>query len=100
MPAYCYFDNLEVNDPAALEEYKRRVAPVVEAFGGRYVVLGGDIDVVEGAWKPVFPVMIEFPTMDAARRWYHSAEYRDIKAIRLGATRSNGIIFGSGLPTR
>lgn len=96
MPAYCFFDNLEVLDPAALEEYKHRVAPLVEAHGGRYVVLGGPVDVVEGTWSPAFPVMIEFPSLEAARGWYHSEEYREIRAIRLGATRSNGVIFGPG----
>jgi len=96
MSAYCFFDNLEVFDPAALEEYKRRVAPLVEAHGGRYVVLGGPVDVVEGTWSPTFPVMIEFPSIEAARRWYHSEEYREVRAIRLLATRSNGVIIGPG----
>jgi uncharacterized protein (DUF1330 family) len=93
MAAYCLFDNLEVLDPAALDEYKRRVAPLVEAHGGRYVVLGGAVAVVEGTWSPTFPVMIEFPSLDAARGWYHSDAYRELKAIRLRATRSDGVIL-------
>lgn len=94
MPAYCFFDNLEVLDPAALEEYKRRVAPLVAAHGGRYVVLGGPVEIVEGEWSPIFPVLIEFPSLEAARGWYHSDAYRELKAIRLHATRSNGVILG------
>lgn len=96
MPAYCFFDNLEVLDGAALEEYKQRVAPLVSAHGGRYVVLGGPVDVVEGTWSPTFPVMIEFPSIEAARGWYHSDEYREVRAIRLRATRSNGVIIAPG----
>ena len=94
MPAYCLFDNLEVHDAAALEEYRRRVAPVVAAHGGRYVVLGGPVEVVEGTWSPAFPVMIEFPDIEAARRWYASDAYRELKALRLSSTRSSGVIFG------
>lgn len=39
MPADCFFDILEVTDQAKLQESKGRVAPVVEQYGGRYIVL-------------------------------------------------------------
>ena len=93
MSAYCFFDNLEVTDAAKLEEYKNRVAPVVEKYGGRYIVLGGKMDVVEGDWQPVFPVIIEFPSLEQAHRWYASDEYRELKALRLSAVRSNAVFI-------
>ena len=68
----------------------------MEKFGGRYIVRGGPFEVVEGTYKPVLPVMIEFPSMDQARRWYDSEEYRDLKQLRLAATVSNGV-FMTGL---
>lgn len=95
MSGYALFDNLEVVDAESLEEYKRRVAPVVEAHGGKYVVLGGEVDVVEGSAPFTFPVLIEFPSVEAARRWYDSEAYRELKALRLRASRSNGVIFGA-----
>ncbi len=93
MSAYCFFDNLEVTDAAKLEEYKNRVAPVVEKYAGRYIVLGGKMDVVEGDWQPVFPVIIEFPSLEQAHRWYASDEYRELKALRLSAVRSNAVFI-------
>ena len=93
MSAYCFFDNLEVTDAAKLEEYKNRVAPVVEKYAGRYIVLGGRMDVVEGDWQPVFPVIIEFPSLEQAHRWYASDEYRELKALRLSAVRSNAVFI-------
>ena len=93
MSAYCFFDNLEVTDAAKLEEYKNRVAPVVEKYGGRYIVLGGKMDVVEGDWQPVFPVIIEFSSLEQAHRWYASDEYRELKALRLSAVRSNAVFI-------
>lgn len=93
MLAYCFFDNLEVTDAAKLEEYKNRVAPVVEKYAGRYIVLGGKMDVVEGDWQPVFPVIIEFPSLEQAHRWYASDEYRELKALRLSAVRSNAVFI-------
>lgn len=93
MPAYCLFDNLEVIDAAKLEEYKSRVAPVVEKYGGRYVVLGGKVELMEGQWRPTFPVMIEFPNLDRARQWYFSDEYRELKELRLSAVKSNAVLL-------
>jgi len=96
MSAYCLFDNLEVTDGAKLEEYKSRVLPTVQRYGGRYVVLGGGTDVVEGQWRPTYPVMLEFPSLEHAHRWYDSEEYRELKSLRLSAVRSNGV-FMEGL---
>ncbi len=93
MSAYCLFDNLEVTDPAKLEEYKKRVAPIVEQYGGRYIVAGGKMDVVEGDWRPTFPVMIEFPSLEQAHRWYDSEEYQKVKALRLSAVKSNAVFI-------
>ena len=93
MSAYCLFDNLEVTDPAKLEEYKNRALPVVEHYGGRYVVLGGKFDIVEGEWQPTFPVMIEFPNLEQAYRWYGSDEYQELKALRLSAVKSNAVFI-------
>lgn len=96
MPTYCLFDNLEVRDPAKLEEYKSRVGPIVERHGGRYVVVGGRTEAVEGQWRPTYPVMLVFPSLEHAHRWYDSEEYRELKSLRLSAVRSNGV-FMEGL---
>jgi uncharacterized protein (DUF1330 family) len=93
MSAYCLFDNLEVHDVSKLETYKSRVAAVVQQYGGRYVVLGGKVDLMEGTWRPTFPVMIEFPSLDQAHRWYDSREYRELKELRLSAGRFNAVFI-------
>ena len=94
MSSYAFFDNVRVLDPEALQDYKERVRSVVERFGGRYVALGGAVEQLEGDWRPVFPVMIEFPDLDAARRWYASAEYAELKALRLSAVKGNAVLIG------
>ena len=68
MAAYCLFDNLEVVDGLKMEEYKARVATVVQRYGGRYLVRGGKVELMEGQWRPSFPVMIEFPESRARSR--------------------------------
>lgn len=91
--AFCLFDNLEITDQAKLEEYKERVFPVVSAFGGRYIVASERIRVVEGNWQPRYLVMIEFPSFDAATRWYESDEYRELKLLRQSSGKFHGIIM-------
>ena len=93
MSAYFLFENLEVVDPDKLEEYKRRVPPVVESFGGRYRVLGGPTTVFEGHWEPRYPVIIEFDSAERARAWYESDQYRELRALRQSAVVCNGVLI-------
>lgn len=93
MSAYCFFDILEVTDAEKMETYRAGVVATVHQYGGRYVVIGGPLEVVEGHWRPAFPVMLEFPSLDAARRWYQSPEYEPLKALRLAATRGNAVFM-------
>ncbi|HEX6889106.1 MAG TPA: DUF1330 domain-containing protein [Chryseolinea sp.] len=92
MKGYCLFDNVQVHDFEKLEAYKKKAAPLVEKFGGKYIILGDNFTVVEGSWKPTFLVMIEFPTYERANEWYSSEEYKEAKALRLSTVDSNGII--------
>jgi uncharacterized protein (DUF1330 family) len=37
-------------------------------------------------------VLLEFPNMDSARRWYDSPEYAPLLAMRLKASKANLVI--------
>ena len=93
MPAYFLVDIQEIKDAAKRDEYRSRVAPTVEKFGGCYLVRGGRFEVVDGSYQPARLAMLEFPTMDQARRWHDSEEYRELKQMRLAATVSNGFFM-------
>ena len=95
MSAYCFFDVLEVTNPEQMEAYRAQVFATVAKHGGRYRVIGGNCHVVEGCWQPAFPVMIEFPSMEAARGWYDSPDYAPLKALLLAATRGNAVFMES-----
>ena len=96
MPAYCLFDNVEVTDPDALAEYASRTLATIHAYSGRHVVIGGDVELKEGASMVHFPVLIVFPSLDAANAWSDSPEYAPLKR-RHGAGRFNAI-FMAGRP--
>ena len=91
MPGYL-IANLEVTDPAKFEEYRQKVAPVIEKFGGRYLVRGGELRRLEGNLPLSRLVILEFPSMDAAQKFYDSAEYAPILKIRLDSTRSDLVL--------
>ena len=93
MSAFFLFDNIEVRDADKLAKYAENVAPIVARFGGQYRVLGGPTRIVEGQWRPTYPVMIEFPSLEQAEAWYRSDEYRPWKQLRLSAVSCNGVLI-------
>lgn len=93
MSAYILFDNQEVREPQKLAEYKRHAPAIVELYRGKYAVLGGYNEILEGSWAPAYPVMLEFPSVELARGWYQSAEYRDLRRLRLEAVRSSAVLI-------
>lgn len=98
MPAYCFFDVREITDAEKVAQYQPRVGATVAQYGGRYLVLGGKHDAVEGDWRPGFAVLVEFPSLEQAYRWYDSAEYRPLKALRLAGTHSNAVFIDGYRP--
>jgi uncharacterized protein (DUF1330 family) len=87
VPAYVIYQG-EILDPVRYEEYKAQGAASIAAYGGRYVVRGGDFDVLEGDAPAGRTVVLEFPSREAAVEWYHGPEYSAARAIREGAARA------------
>jgi uncharacterized protein (DUF1330 family) len=84
MPAYVIVET-DVHEPEQYERYKAASPGAVAAGGGRFVVRGGEMAVLEGDWQPKRLVVLEFEDLDAAKRWYESPEYQDAKRLREGA---------------
>ena len=91
MPAYVVVE-VEVNDPDRYEDYKKMVPPSLEKFGGRFIVRGGKTHTLEGGWAPKRFVMVEFPSVEQARAWWDSPEYRAARDLRWATAESQMII--------
>ena len=91
MPAYVIAD-LEVTDPVGMEEYRKQVPATIAKYGGRYLVRGGQHETLEGNWHPKRVVVLEFPSVEQAKRWYDSEEYREPKALRFRTSKANLIL--------
>jgi uncharacterized protein (DUF1330 family) len=91
MPGYVIAE-VEVTDPATYEEYRKRVPAIVAQYGGKYLVRGGAVESKEGGWNPKRLVVLEFASLEQARKWYHSPEYAPVLALRLKAARSKMVL--------
>jgi uncharacterized protein (DUF1330 family) len=91
MSAYLIVD-IDIHDAAGLEEYRKQVPATVTKYSGRFIVRGGTFERLEGDWQPKRLVLLEFPSVEQAKRWYDSEEYRPLKAMRLKASSSNLIL--------
>jgi len=91
MSAYVIAE-IEVTDPAGYEEYRKQVLAVVTKYGGKFIVRGGTVDSKEGGWTPARIVVVEFPSMAQARKFYDSPEYAEALALRLRTTKSRLIL--------
>ena len=84
MPAYMIVQ-LRVTDPDRFARYREAVPGVVEAFGGRYIVRGAPVEVLEGSHDGRRFVLFEFPSVEAVKRFWHSPEYAQVKPLRVNA---------------
>jgi uncharacterized protein (DUF1330 family) len=91
---------LEVRDQARLFEYIEAATPSILEAGGNVIVAGAPDRVLEGKWHGNRTAILEFPTFEAAQRWYDCAEYQAVIGMRHEAAESNGmIVAGFELPT-
>ena len=84
MPAYVIAET-DVTDPDRYEQYKTASPAAIAAGGGRFLVRGGELVTLEGDWHPSRLVLLEFPDLQAAQRWYESEVYQEVKKLRAGA---------------
>lgn len=90
MTAY-WIAHVTVTDPEAYQGYQALAPAAFAAHGARFLARGGAHEVLEG---PVLDrhVVIEFPTLAAARACYKSAEYQAARARREGAAVAHVVI--------
>ena len=91
MAAYIIVE-VETTDEALMAEYRKHTPGAIARFGGKFIVRGGKTRTLEGGWKPARVVVLEFPSYEAAERFYDSAEYKPVLEMRLKAGKSKAIL--------
>jgi uncharacterized protein (DUF1330 family) len=93
MPTYIVGETY-ITDPVAYQAHVSRALATIARFGGRVIAGGGStVDLLEGDPMPERIFIIEFPTADAARRWYQSDEYQEALRVRLSASHGRVLLI-------
>lgn len=88
MTAYVIVD-IDVKDPVTYKEYVGLAPATVEMYGGKYLARAGRTEKLEGDWVPKRLVILQFDSLERARQWLDSPEYKPIKRLRHQAAVSN-----------
>ena len=70
-----FIANFTIHDPEKFKQYINRESGLAGDFGGRTLVLEKNPTVLQGEPYQVIAV-IEFESVEAAKRWYESPEYQ------------------------
>jgi uncharacterized protein (DUF1330 family) len=98
MPVYVVAQG-RIENREMLDEYVAKVIPTIQAGGGRILGFDESPEVVEGEVAHPRTVILEFPSREAFRAWYDSAEYQEILPLRLESTPGTLIVV-DGLPSQ
>lgn len=96
-PVPCYFIvSVNIDDPSMrsmYDQYIEKVKPIVESFGGVYLVRTEQIaKPFPGAWNPDRVIVIRFESRDACDRCFASEEYRNIMGLRTESVKASAVI--------
>ena len=91
MPKGYVISRVDVTDPDAYARYAAAATKAIAAHGGRPLARGGRHEALEGKAR-ARNVILEFDSYDAARAYFHSAEYQAARAMRKGAAEIEMVV--------
>lgn len=83
--------HVDVEDPERYKDYVATAKPAFEKYGANFLARGGAFEAMEGKGRGR-NVVIEFPSMQAAKDCYNSPEYQAAKAIRQTVAEADMVI--------
>ena len=92
MKAY-WIAKVNVDDKEAYAEYAKRVTPALAKYNGKFLVRGGKFEILEGKNEYERNIVVEFPSVDIAKKFYNSKEYQKAKSFRDGKADFNAIVI-------
>ena len=91
MPAYAIFIKQKTTDPAELVTYNSKAGPSLEGHSAKVLAAYGPQVVLEGPENEGV-VLVEFPTIEAAKEWYESPAYREARQYRFRGAEYRAMI--------
>ena len=84
---------VEVTDRQRYKEYLELTPATIAKYGGRFIARGAESVSLEGPQETRRVVILEFPSLEKAGRWYNSDEYQAAKKVRAGAAKAEFIVI-------
>jgi len=84
--------NVTVTDPERYAEYVKAVPATIAKYGGRFLTRGGRVEVLEGTYTPRRFVIVEFDSIERARAWWESDDYKGPMMLRRSASVADIIL--------
>jgi len=81
-----------VKDPQRYEAYKKMASDAIAQYGGTYLARGGEAENLEGDWQPNRIVILQFESLEQAKKWHDSQEYRPARDLRMATAESKMIV--------
>lgn len=88
--------NVEIKDAEAIKKYLNASPNILKKYSGKFLVRGGEIWVAEGDWSPQRLVVVEFESMEKAKQFWNSEDYKPFKDLRQAASKTD-MLFVNGL---
>jgi uncharacterized protein (DUF1330 family) len=101
MPAYLFIKT-KIHDPDQYAKYVAAVGKLSAKWQSRYVVRSRPVEVLEGSpdeWGDYLLLVTQWPSLEAAREFWHSEEYRRVRDLRVGAGEVH-VVLAEELPPR
>ncbi|HEY7905135.1 MAG TPA: DUF1330 domain-containing protein [Casimicrobiaceae bacterium] len=86
--------HVTVRNAKKWDRYRQRVPQTIAPFGGKVLLRGAVMDILDGAHRHTDAVVLEFPDLDAARGWHASTAYQALIALRREAADIDLVIVG------
>lgn len=85
--------NVTVRDAERMQAYATAAGPTLAAHGGEFVLDGQHAETLSGTWTAPGLALVRFPSVEAARAWYHSPEYQALADLRASAADMDIALF-------
>ena len=92
MPKGYWIGHVDVHDPETYRKYVEGATPAYKEYGARFLVRGTPSEQMEGEALGSRHVVVEFPSIEAARACYHSETYQAARQHRLAASTGRIVI--------
>lgn len=79
-------------DREMYDQYILRVKPIVESFGGEYLVRTENISAWSDKWSPDRVIVLRFENREALDKCFSSPEYAEVRDLRINSVDARAII--------